>query len=270
MIIRHDLKLVFVHVPKCAGKEIRRILKSTSEKQDVEELWNFEYNKVLDRYVDLAHLPMSDLRSYEQFEYLESYKVIACIRNPYLRLRSAVNEYYRQKSQRCEKIVKEKGLTDEMENKYYKKLKRGHRQLDPRYIHSLPIYRFTHYGEKPKVDHFVRCENLKEDLIKISQELEWPDILTRQLESKISDKNPDKGAIISERAKRLAEEIYKVDFEVFDYPIQRDSESLMIKRVCRSGKTNDIHSCDEVSWHWGPKAVKEYNIKKSTRGGQYD
>ena len=125
MIIRHDLEIVFIHVPKCAGKQLRRIFKTTENQSAIEELWNFEYNEVLERYVDLAHLPLSDLIHYPQFKYLDQYKVIACIRNPYMRLASAVNEYYRQKSKKHEDIVKSGKITSEMKARYYKKMKRN-------------------------------------------------------------------------------------------------------------------------------------------------
>ena len=64
MIIRHDLQMVFVHVPKCAGKEIRRVLKEGVAKKDLVELWDYEYNEKLCRYVDRAHLVTTDMRHY--------------------------------------------------------------------------------------------------------------------------------------------------------------------------------------------------------------
>ena len=79
MIIRHDLRLLFIHVPKCAGKQLRWILKTTNDQSAIEELWNYEYNEDLERYVDMAHLPLSDLRHYPQFRYLDEYTVIAAL-----------------------------------------------------------------------------------------------------------------------------------------------------------------------------------------------
>ena len=41
MIIRHDLNLVFVHVPKCAGKEIRDVLVTGAAEGAAESLFNY-------------------------------------------------------------------------------------------------------------------------------------------------------------------------------------------------------------------------------------
>ena len=38
MIIRHDLKLVFIHVPKCAGKQLREILKTGSDEKNLKNI----------------------------------------------------------------------------------------------------------------------------------------------------------------------------------------------------------------------------------------
>ena len=105
MIIRHDLKVVFLHVPKCAGKEIRNIFKIGSNNIDIEEFFNFEYDTKTHKYVDLAHLSTQNLRLRKIFKYIKKYKTVSCARNPYARLRSAVNEYYRQKSKRTERLV---------------------------------------------------------------------------------------------------------------------------------------------------------------------
>ena len=43
MIIRHDLSFVYT-CAKCAGSKVD--LKTTNDQSAVEELWNYEYNKI--------------------------------------------------------------------------------------------------------------------------------------------------------------------------------------------------------------------------------
>jgi len=257
MIIRHDLSLVFIHVPKCAGKKLRWIFKQGAKPQDIDELWNYEHNSILDRYVDLAHLPLSDLRTYPQFKYLNQYTVVACIRNPYMRLRSAVNEYYRQKSKQHEALVNSGALTMEMHRAYYRKMKRKHSELDPRYIHSLPIHRFTHYGAKAKVDHLLRCENLVGDIVKLSTQLNWPQTMQKAIQDKRSTLEGNQEVInLTKEEIELAERVYEVDFETFGYEKRGVIDMWRMKKERDAGKVKQIHNYDAVKWHWGPKAQR--------------
>ena len=267
MIIRHDLRLLFIHVPKCAGKQLRWILKTTNDQSAIEELWNYEYNEDLERYVDMAHLPLSDLRHYPQFRYLDEYTVIACIRNPYMRLASAANEYYRQKSKEDEKIISEGNITTEMKNLYYRKLRRKHEELDPRFIHSLPMHRFTHYGREPKIDYLLKCETLKEDIEKLAHKLDWPMELRAAIPRHLSNTIPQKGNVKPTiKEKTLAEALYKVDFETFGYQRNNKGEYRSSRIISQAGSVQRIHRCESIEWHWGPKAVMKKTKMKPTRG----
>ena len=105
MIIRHDLETVLLHVPKCAGKLLRMVLLGGVPPDAFTALWNYDWCQRLRRYVNHAHLPMQDRRMFDEFQYLKRYRVVACVRNPYRRLSSAVIEYYLQKSKRQERRV---------------------------------------------------------------------------------------------------------------------------------------------------------------------
>ena len=266
MIIRHDLKLVFLHVPKCAGKKIRWIFKHCGTDRSVEEYWNYKHSSVLNRYVDMAHLPMSDMRHYNGFQLIQQYKVIACVRNPYMRLSSSANEYYRQKSKKKELIIKSGGITGKMKEKYYAQLEVKHNELDPRYIHSLPMHRFTHYGKEPMTDHLLRCENLKEEFMHLAEKLEWPKEITQAGEQMLSNASPDQIlAEPSQQEKELANNIYKEDFKIFDYPQLHVEQTNRVLQSERSGKTTNIHKADGIKWHWGPEAKKDQTQPKPVR-----
>lgn len=253
MIIRHDLELVFLHVPKCAGTRLRNLFRLGAAPHAIEELWNFSYNEVLHRYVDLAHLPMSDLYTTNSFKYVERYRVVACIRNPYKRLPSAANEYYRQKSKHHERKVIEEGVTLEMREKYYRKLRLGHNQLDPRFIHSLPIHRFTHFGTQPMVDWLLHCENLRQEARELTKELDLPPAIQDAVEI-LPESDPAPEPDSKDLAE--AEKLYQNDFKWFEYP-NYNCRKTSNESTEDSNKVKWIHQAPKVQWHWGPIAEQE-------------
>jgi len=255
MIIRHDLRLVFLHVPKCAGKELRKLFRLQAEKDSIEELFNYGHSSVLNRYVDYAHLPLSDLLTTNSFHYLNLYRVVACVRNPYKRLASAANEFYRQKSKRHERRVINGELTASMRERYYRKMRLGHSQLDPRFIHSLPMHRFTHLGEQPMVDHLLHCEKLREEMVELSKELKWPDAM-HAAAAALPATDPAPDALQNER--ELANTLYRLDFERFgyDWDGQDRAGNDQGSEPIDAGKVRWIHEAAELEWHWGPKASR--------------
>ena len=265
MIIRHDLKLVFVHVPKCAGKELRKLFRLGAENQSM-ELFNYGHSAVLNRYVDFAHMPLSDLCTTKHFRYLERYRVVACVRNPYKRLASAANEFYRQKSKRHERRVIEGTLTTGMREKYYRKLRLGHSQLDPRFIHSLPMHRFTHLGMEPMVDHLLHCEQLREEAVQLSIKLSWPREMQEaaaKLPTTDRAPNPQPDECV------LANELYERDFEWFGYPWDGRSQKPQAEpsATVDAGCVRWIHEASALAWHWGPTArVEERRSVPACRG----
>ena len=76
MIIRHDLNLVFVHVPKCAGKEIRDVLVTGAAEGAAESLFNIIARAC--GIAGFAHLPMICTTA----QWLQRYTVVAAIRHP--------------------------------------------------------------------------------------------------------------------------------------------------------------------------------------------
>ena len=260
MLIRHDLRLVFLHVPKCAGKQLRSILKETAPAGSLRELWNYSHSTILRRYVDLAHLPLHDLLAFPEFSYLDHYQVIACCRNPYARLSSAVNEFYRQRSQEEELIANTNRLTNEMKEQYYDQLSIRHSQLDPRFIHSLPIHTFTHLGEEPKVDFLLRCETLRRDFLALAKQLNWPSELREQAAQKLHDSDEaTTPTVYSTREVELANYLYQTDFATFGYPLHGAPKDQNKRPISAATEVPCLHQAESVIWHWGPTAAKSSN-----------
>lgn len=261
MIIRHDLELVFLHVPKCAGKQLRELFLLDSEPAAVENLFNYSYSTVLHRYVDLAHLPMADLIHWPQYQWLERYTTVASIRNPYARLLSAANEFFRQRSPTDEYLVNSGRITPSLRQPYMEELPLRHAQLDPRYIHSLPITWFTHQGTTPKVDLLLRCESLAEDVQAMAERLDLPHRLRAAAERLRSEPdpagNPAEG--LTEAELELAHALYAQDFATFGYPRRPDlrpqpgppHRAVPETPITLSHAIPLLSRAERVDWHWG-------------------
>jgi hypothetical protein len=274
MIIRHDLKLVFLHVPKCAGKELREVFLAGAPEGAYESLFDFAYSTRLHRYVDLAHLPMADLVHWPQFKYLSRYTVVASIRHPEERLTSAANEFYRQRSQAEEALVNQSGLPRPWLNAYLSQLPERHSQIDPRFIHSLPMTWFTHLGCEPMVDHLLRCELLSDQMQDLAETLNWPDEI-KDLAAKKLHNAPTRRPISDPCIWKLAQRLYSQDFSTFDYALSDMQEgcgglaasgtnrwiekslSQLEPTPCSSHDADLLSWSESVQWHWGPKCERQ-------------
>ena len=254
MIIRHDLETVLLHVPKCAGKVLRSVFLKGAAADDVISFWEYGWCPRLRRYVDYAHLPLSDLRVFEEFAYLDRYRVLACIRDPYRRLPSAVNEYYRQKSKRHEHRVMAGEVSEPMKRRYYRQLATRHAQSDPRFIHSLPIHHFTHFGDEPKADRLLRCETLRSDVLALAVELGWPQMFIDDAATRLKDEEPAASEALSPEELALANRLYAVDFATFGYARQPCTDDGSTSAIRKAGRIDVLRDAPEVRWHWGPTA----------------
>lgn len=264
MIIRHDLRLVFLHIPKCAGKELRAVFSAGSQPEDMESYFNFAYSQKLKRHVDLAHLPIDDLIHFPAYHSLRNYTVIAAVRNPYQRLRSAIKEYCRQYSKEDERIANQSGPTMLSRSTYMREVPVRHGLRDPRFVHSMPMHWFTHYGQEPWVDHIVRCESLRKDVCKLAQKLNLPPEIEDLATKTLADQDPagnTEEAITPEEV-NLANTLYAVDFDVFGYSrLQAEGTNHgLIAETISALTPGERHShsigllerAQRVEWHWGP------------------
>lgn len=271
MIIRHDLELVFLHVPKCAGKELRDVFEAGAPEGACESLFNFAYAPRLHRYVDLAHLPMADLVHWPQFQYLERYTVVASIRHPQERLTSAANEFHRQRSPQEEAVVNGQGLPTPLLHSYLAQLPQRHAQLDLRFIHSLPITWFTHLGNQPMVDHLLRCEQLADQVQDLGLRLGWPTPM-RELAARKLRNAPPANRCPEPAEWQLAQRLYSQDFATFGYspspqpsgpagglPSERWADlalSQLDPAPCNSHDPDVLGWAEAVHWHWGPSCQR--------------
>ena len=278
VIISHDLKIVFLHVPKCAGTALRKVFQQELQPGSSVSFFDFAYSHVLRRYVDLAHLPLVDLRHFPEWRFLKRYQTIACVRNPYARLASACREYYRQFSRETQQQMLEEAPSAEQLNHYLAALPAAYEAHDLRYVHAFPITWFTHYGSKPMVDHVLRMENLECDLSSLSRKSVLPENLSRALLATVQrgDSRLSASLYYLERDPDLitmANLLHHEDFTVFDYARNHAQcvSNNLVEIVEQSRRPSPSHAVDHTSlapslrWYWGRSCHQSHPPMRPTR-----
>lgn len=280
MIICHDLRMVFLHIPKCAGTALRTALENVCNRSSIVSLFDFDYSHRLRRHVDLAHLPLDDFRHFPEWRYLKKYQTIACIRHPYKRLASACREYYRQKSRLTQQQMKVEPPSESQISSYFSALPAAIEAHDIRYIHAFPIVRFTHYGTKPMVDFILRSDHLAEDIRELPKHCA---LTSRQCESIIQQLSESRNAKPSPSLQKLQESkalratanlIYREDFSTFGF--KSDSQASIenaetpeqlaaCTTLTESHEIPYLSFAPRVRWYWGRNSITSYPPMRPTR-----
>ncbi|MCE0743673.1 sulfotransferase family protein [Acetobacter sicerae] len=148
MILLENDRTLILHTPKCGGKALRKAFSSIAA---AGPWWDWTWLRPTGEWVDQAHVPLHILRQTEEWDHIRSYTVISVVRDPWPRFVSSLKEHMKQHRKRNALQVLEE--LDEVRISY-----------DPRYIHFIPQFRFTHLGNKRCADFIVRTESLPEDL----------------------------------------------------------------------------------------------------------
>lgn len=278
MIIDHDLQLVLLHVPKCAGTSLRRAFLEDGSQRSVESLFDFEFDPVLKRQVDRAHRPLMDLRHRPEWRWLQRYRVVAAIRHPYQRLASACREFLKQKSRATEVQVRSTPPSTAQLLSYLRRLPAAMDAHDLRWVHGFPIHWFTHYGQRPKVHHLLRCSHLNEDLAALGEQLSWPDSLRQRLalvgagagRREAEDLEPlQRNADLQALANLLhADDFSCFGFEREDARFEDPELADLIERCLAVGNSHDLpltNLTPEMRWYYGRSSPKPTLTLKPTR-----
>ena len=278
MIIDHSLRLVFLHVPKCAGTLLRQAFLENAEERDVVSLFDFSFSSVLQRQVDLAHLPLMDLRHYPEWRFLKRYRVLACIRHPYERLASACREYLRQKSRETEEQVRSQPPSREQLLSYLRRLPDALEAHDLRYVHGFPITWFTHYGEQAMVDRLLRCDQLEADLRRLEQTLPLPACLQEQLRTAATRESrrpaADLAALTEDPDLRaMAHLLHRDDFRTFGFERSPAafSDPQLRERMQACQAISGSHELPitsltpQMRWYYGRSSSRPERVLTATR-----
>lgn len=210
MPISHKHKLIFIHIPKCAGISMWHSLGLTATKP----------NLISVTAPVLQHLLPKQLKGkYIDKKTWDSYKKFTIIRDPYERV---VSDFFWMKEYASHVIT---GSFDDfltlredivLNNKYH---------LDLFYDHFYPMH---FYFEGIKYDHVLRFENLEEEFEKIRKLYKIKNPLTK------NNQSSSNGYELSDDQKERIYALYEKDFKKFGY-----------KKHITNLKTNNLSAADK-------------------------
>lgn len=172
-------KIKFIHITKTGGASIQNIIQH------------------LDNVVLAHHHPIKPED--------EQYTTFAVVRDPYARVESMYNFYKYRRN-----VVVENTFEGFVNNiKHYQNVSHGGTLMA-----FKPCFNYLSINGELKVSKVLRFENLRNDYIDFASTYGLP----KQLEH--VNKNNEKRPITwSPNMRKIVQEVYFKDFEVFDYPI---------------------------------------------------
>ena len=196
MPISHKYKLIFIHIPKCAGISIWKCLDLT---EDEDNLISFTQPV-------LQHLLPKQLKGkYINTKTWDSYKKFTIIRNPYDRV---VSDYFWMKEHAPHLAQND---FDDYLSLREDVVKNNKYDLDMYFDHFYPMH---YYFEDIKYDHVIRFENIEVEFEKIRNLYNIENILTK------NNQSSSKGYLLSEEQEERIYSLYKNDFIKFGYKKQ--------------------------------------------------
>lgn len=198
-------KYLYIHVPKAAGSSMESIVGGGGH----QPAWFFM------RFIKLSSTG---------YDWDKFYK-FAFVRNPYTRFVSAVTAHYMGRSKQAE-TTKKCDLTREG---FYRFIVNNFKKIknlgDPpgEWIHLIPQYKFIHvYRNQDKglgwegnlLDFVGRYENLKADWKVVANKLGFNKPLPHIRKNTFQDYEK----LWSDNARKIVYDLYREDFELFNYP----------------------------------------------------
>jgi len=162
MIINHDFRFSFLHIPKCGGTSIRKYLLPFDSLEG-------NFDKRVDNHpalgkLDYVHIPLFTLRDHfpEEFDVVCSYWSFAVIRDPLIRFASSISQRLDMYSDHpirrlgvCE-VEKEIGETLE----FLDRQPLGNNLLPPEYIHFQKQVDYIMLDGQKVIDTVYRIDDL--------------------------------------------------------------------------------------------------------------
>lgn len=94
MIINHQHRLVFIHIPKCGGTSVRNTLRHLHEGDAIWDVVGRQPHPALG-VIAYNHLPLKSIKDHfpKLYEDISNYESFAIVRDPKIRFISSVSEY---------------------------------------------------------------------------------------------------------------------------------------------------------------------------------
>lgn len=217
MPIIHNLKTIFIHIPKAGGTSIEYLICDFPlHRYKLINKYNWYGNIRNDKIkYELDHSTMAFMK--KNCKYFDNtYFSFSIIRNPYARLVSEYHYCKYQYSRFIKNLDSFKNFVYELNDKFEYIL--NNKENDHFYVsHFLPQYLFTHnYKNKQIVDKIYKLENIDEDWIDICKNLNINKELIK-CEKNSSKMKYDYNDYYDQELKNIVYNLYKLDFELFNY-----------------------------------------------------
>ncbi|KPA18985.1 Carbohydrate sulfotransferase, 8-13 [Candidatus Magnetomorum sp. HK-1] len=204
MLISHLLKCIFIHIPKTGGSSMDRVLQKADPKairiiNDLPATYQLPKGK---------HCFAIDLKKYFQKEIWDNYFKFAFIRNPFERLVSWYHMCVQRPDEEYRKYVLKNTINFE---DFIKKINSftGRAEM----ISYNQTDYTVDYEQKNILDFIGRFENIKEDFEYVSERI---GIDVKLIHFNKSDHKHYRN-YYSENTKIIVEEIFKKDFDHFNF-----------------------------------------------------
>lgn len=174
MIISDKYRFVFVHIPKCAGTTIRRIL------QDYDDADGAYTRRVGEHQylgsLDYVHIPLFSLKKHFQhdFDKIISYWSFSVVRDPFSRFSSSVSQRLSMYGAAQLKQLTDSEIKAEIDQtiSYLSGLPRQHHQLPAEYIHFQRQVDYVFLDGKQLVEKIYLIDDIENLLGDVSRYIE--------------------------------------------------------------------------------------------------
>lgn len=229
MPIFDKYKLIFVHIPKCAGSSVNDML-GIKDIFDMNRLkgWIYEQVKKGDKmimygnscrkgyYYELDHALYTHIFQYHPDKCKEYFK-FAIVRNPYDRI---LSEFFYNN----DRFIKKEGDKPEDFKKFIEELNIRWKEINKldhfKYSHFYPQFFFTNTLdlENPgsAMDYVCKMEEI-DKLLVVLKEKTGVDFVLSSHNINRKSKKIDKSLYLTEENKEIIYELYKKDFQQFGY-----------------------------------------------------
>lgn len=217
MPIIHNLKTIFIHIPKAGGTSIEYLICDFPlHRYKLINKYNWYGNIRNDKIkYELDHSTMAFMK--KNCKYFDNtYFSFSIIRNPYARLVSEYHYCKYQYSRYIKNLDSFKDFIYEIKSKF--KYIIQNKEKDHLYVsHYLPQYLFTHnYRKVSIVDKVYKLENIKEDWKDICKNLNIEKDLVK-VEKYSSKHEYNYLDYYNQELKDIVYDLYKDDFIIFNY-----------------------------------------------------
>ena len=173
MIICDEHRLVFVHIPKCAGTSVRMTLQNFDSRGG--KFTSRISNHPSLGQLDYAHIPLFVLREHfrPEFETLQEYWSVALIRNPFDRFASSVSQHLNMYSSQSIQKRSPKDIQTAIKNiiNYLSSQPKDTHLLSPEYIHFQKQVDYINVDNIRVIKNLYLVDEIDDLLVGLGQRL---------------------------------------------------------------------------------------------------